>query len=256
MAFQIEVKINIAGGIDDALRALGERPAGMSTRHIWFAADPQGVAEERLPLSDSGVVIRFRSSADKDDLTVKLRPCLESQLLGRWREPFKVETDTDKLKYRIEGDWSGTRQVLAASLVSTGAPGSLLDAVAAGGNAAKALKTIQWQFLETCAVPPLHVQPLTALGPIASTTWTDLALGGLEVNLERWQAAELDFLEASIRVAPEDAESDEEFEARALHTQQEFTMSVRERGIAIAQDLNNKTQRVLKALVAAARHPV
>ncbi|WP_169888425.1 hypothetical protein [Rhodococcus tukisamuensis] len=158
-----------------------------------------------------------------------------------------VETEIDdvhngrvKLKYRIEGDWSGPRRVLAASLVSSRTQGSLLEAVTAGDDAARALDGIQRQFLETGAQSPLHVDQLVALGHIASTKWTDLRLGKLDVDMERWQVADLDFLELSTRVEPRDGETADEFTARATRKQQEFTTSVRECGLAVADDVSNK----------------
>ncbi|MGV9870403.1 hypothetical protein [Rhodococcus koreensis] len=248
MNFPIEIKINIAGRVDAVLPALGKPRGGKKRRQIWFAEDRQGVADGRLALLNGGVIVRFRSGDGPDDLTVKLRPCLESQLPGRWSDSF--EDTTESLEYRIEGDWSGERRGLAASLVSTRPQGSLLDAIGVDNGTARELKTIQRQFLETCAQPPLHVGQLVTLGPIVSTKWTDLALGDLEVNMERWQAAELDFLEVSIRVKPKDGETAEEFDARAVRKQEKFATAVRERGITIAEDKNNKTKRVLTALAA------
>jgi hypothetical protein len=41
-------------------------------------------------------------------------PYVASQLVDRWLDPFA----TDPFEYRIEGDWSGTHRVMAASAVT------------------------------------------------------------------------------------------------------------------------------------------
>ena len=248
MVFPVEIKVNIDGGVGEALAALGEPQGAVSKLQIWFAENRKGVEHGDLLLLNSGVIIRFRSG-EKDDLTAKLRPCTEAQLVDRWSAPF----DTKSFEYRIEGDWSGQRRVLAASAVSKRPQGSLLDAVKADVDAAAALSADQREFLDAC-VPGVRIDRLLALGSISSTKYSDLPLDDLDVNMERWTVADLDFLELSIRVKSKDDETADEFESRAERKQKKLEKAVRHRGLVISEHHENKTKRVLTALASSIRH--
>jgi hypothetical protein len=180
-------------------------------------------------------------------LTVKLRPCDEQQLVGTWRQHKFRE---GSFKYRIEGDWTGSRHLLAASAVSSQPPGALLDMVAPGVNAAAALVDSQHQFFDDCARPGVHADRLRAFGPIVATKWKDLRLDGLEVDMERWTVADLDFLELSIRVEPDDEETAADFEGRATEKQRDLHQALQHRRVAVSERRENKTQLVLTALTA------
>lgn len=260
MIFPVEVKVNIEGTVDDAVSALLPSQPRKSERRIWFAEDHSGVEEGRLPLLDGGVIVRFRSGDGPDDLTAKLRPSEESQLVGRWSRPFEFEPES--LEYRVEGDWSGKRRVLAASAEMERPPGSLLGAVQPGVDAALGLSVIQRQFIDQCARPALQINRLIALGPINAQKWSDVKLGELDVNLERWTVVThlrpgdgslLDFLEVSIRVKPKGDDTQKAFESRVERKQRELEETVRGSGVTISELRENKTQRVLTALSAAAR---
>jgi hypothetical protein len=248
VVFPVEVKVNIAGGVAEALAALGEARSAVSKLQIWFAETRNAVEHGDLALLNSGVIIRFRSG-EKDDLTVKLRPCTQEQLVESWSAPSK----TASLEYRIEGDWSGQRRSLAASAVSKRPQGSLLDAVKTDIDAAAAVSADQREFLATCA-PGVRIDGLRALGPISATKFSDLSLGDLDVNMERWTVADLDFLEVSIRVEPKDGESADEFELRVERKQKKLEKKVREHGVVISDRHENKTKIVLTALADAFQH--
>jgi hypothetical protein len=148
MLFPVEIKANIDGGVPDALDALAPLlPAPDSTRRIFFADDRDGVGNGHLPLLSGGVIVRIRTGDDNDDSTAKLRPCAQAQLSGPWTAPF----DEQPLKYRVEGDWSPRRRVLAASAVVEYPPGALLASAGAGADAQDALTGPQRQFLQQCA---------------------------------------------------------------------------------------------------------
>lgn len=265
--FPIEIKVNLDTAVADAIAVLDRRRSEMRERQIWFADD--ATSGELTPLMNAGVIIRVRSGDGADDMTVKLRPCLQSQLIGRWATPFGIGT----LDYRIEGDWSTQRHVLAASAVVEHPQGSLLDAVRTGADAAQPLTADQRQFFEACArqVPPLTDSPavprqavdsahsrlqidnLVAFGPIASTKWTDVAIGEVDVNMERWTVGDLDLLELSLRVKPKASENAPDFESRAARKLEKLQAAVRSQGLAIADESENKTQRVMAALVAVER---
>lgn len=242
----VEIKVNIEGDVGAALSALGGSHGAMTMRRIWFAEDRVGVEEGRVPLLDGGVIVRFRTGGGPDDLTVKLRPCTREQLVGRFSAPFAVQP----LTYRIEEDWSGKRRVLAASLVRTHPPGALSGVVEQGIDPAAPIDAVQDQFLHACA-PSVSLDGLIALGPIHSTKAEDVPLGDLDVDLEAWSVAGLEFLEASIRVKPKDSDDAEEFAARAERRQRKLEDAIRERGVVISEDPEPKTRRVLTALARA-----
>jgi hypothetical protein len=245
----VEIKVNIESDVAAALSLLGAAHGEMTARRIWFAEDLDGAAEDRVPLLDAGVIVRFRIGGGADDLTVKLRPCDRKQLVGRFSAPFDAEPFT----YRIEEDWSVNRRVPAASLVHTHAPGALVGAVAPGADPAAPIDAVQDQFMHACA-PAVQLNGLVALGPILATKVDDVPLGDLKVNLEAWSVAGMEFLEASIRVKPKDEDDAKEFTMRAERRQRKLQEAVRERGVALSESLpENKTRRVLAALVAAGR---
>lgn len=252
--FPIEVKVNVDGAVDDAVAAIGIESARRSQRQIWFAEDRGGADRGTLRLLDAGVIIRFRSG-EKDDVTVKLRPCTDNQLVSRWSAPF----EKGDFAYRIEHDWSGRRRTLAASAVSSRQRGSLLHAIGPTDDTAAAIADEQRSFLDQCR----HEVPfdqLTALGPVAATKFAEFTLDGLDVNAERWSVAGLDFLELSLRVKPRDSdksrngESPHAFEARAEGAQHKLEEAVRRRAVTISTNQENKTKRVLTALASSVRH--
>lgn len=246
----VEIKVNVEGDVPGALSALGSSRGVLTSRRIWFAEDQQGAAEGRVPLLDNGVIVRFRLGGGSEDLTVKLRPCDRDQLVGRFSDPFQAGPFT----YRIEEDWSSNRRVLAASLVRDCPPGTLGGAVEPGADAAAAMDAVQDQFLHACA-PSVPLDGLAALGPVMSTEIDDVPRDDLEVDLEVWSVTGLEFLEASIRVKPKDEDDRETFTERAERKQRKLEEAVRERGVALSEHPENKTRRVLTALVEAGGRP-
>ncbi|MEE1765097.1 MULTISPECIES: hypothetical protein [unclassified Streptomyces] len=245
----VEIKVNIEGDVAAALSALGTSGHAMTTRRIWFAEDRDGIAEGRVPLLDRGVILRFRIGGGSDDLTVKLRPCLRQQLVGRFSEPFEA----DPFTYKIEEDWSANNRVLAASLVHDHSPGTLSGTVEPGGDPAAVIDAVQDQFLQACT-PAVRLDGLVALGPIRAMKFDDVPLDDLDVDLEAWSVAGLDFLEASIRVKPKDEDDAEELTERAERRQEKLIDAVRERGVTISEHPENKTRRILTALAKAHAH--
>lgn len=244
----IEIKVNIEGEAAAALSALGGEGVAQTTRRIWFAEDRDGVADGRVRLLDEGVIVRFRIGGGLDELTVKLRPCDREKLEGRFTDPF----DATPFTYRIEEDWSADRRMVAASLTHGHPPGALLGAVQPGADSAASIGALQDQFLDVC-VPAVRLDGLVALGPVLSTKAADVALGDLEVDLEAWRVAGLQFLEASTRVKPKDGDDVEELAARAERRQRKLEEAVRERGVTLSELPDSKTHRVLTALAEARR---
>ncbi|MGW6416745.1 hypothetical protein [Streptomyces sp. NPDC055055] len=243
----VEIKVNIEGDVPGALATLAGSRGPAMTRRIWFAEDRDGVAEGRVPLLEGGVIVRLRSGGGPDDLVVKLRPCTREQLVGRFAAAFAA----GPLTYKIEEDWSRNARVQAASLTRTHPPGALIAAVEAGGDPAAPIDAVQDQYLHACA-PGVRVDTLVALGPIVSTKVDDAPLDDLEVDLEVWSVAGMEFLEVSTRVKPKDDEEGDAFTARAERRLRKLEEAVLDRGLTLSAHPDSKTGRVLTALAQAA----
>ena len=178
----------------------------------------------------------MRRRKKKEDSTVKLRPCRRSQLVSRW-DPWPAE-DSD---YRIEGDWSRERHVLAASCVADLQPGTIDRALEDGGHVADLFGEPQRAFLSACGAIGVAFGGVGVLGPIASTQWKKFSVGGVDnVAAERWTAAGEDFLELSIRVMT--GASDAAAQQSALETE------VLARGLKFDDSKDPKTERIMKRL--------
>ena len=116
----IEIKVNVGGNVDDALAALGLGEG--EPRQVWFLDDYFTEGIDPLPLFNNGIVVRLgrRINSGKERSTVKLRPCRRSQLVRPWDVQPSESSD-----YRIEGDWSRDRHMLAASCVANLKPGTI-----------------------------------------------------------------------------------------------------------------------------------
>ncbi|WP_369142392.1 hypothetical protein [Streptomyces sp. R44] len=243
----VEIKVNVEGDVPGALTTLDGSHGALMRRRIWFAEDRDGVAEGRVRLLEGGVIVRFRAGGGRDDLVVKLRPTSREKLVGRFSDAFEVEPVT----YKIEEDWSRNTRVLAASLTHVHPSGTLAAAVEGGGDPAVPIDALQDQFLHACA-PTVHIGGLVALGPIVSMKIDDVPLDDLEVGLEVWSAAGMEFLEVSTRVKPEHGEDAEEFRERAERKLRKLEEAVLDRGVTPAGHPDSKTSRVLTALAQAA----
>ena len=244
MAFPVEIKVNIDASRADVVDFLAQQPTIGSTRQIWFAEERAGVERGQLPLLENHVIVRLRIGGGVDDVTVKLRPCAEQQLVGRWMAPF----ETKSFGYRIETEWSGQQRGLAASAVSERAQGSLLVVVGAYADPAEEITIKQRQFLNQCAPPDVRIDRLVALGPIDSTRWTNVSFGGLKINVESWTAADLETVELSIQLTPSHDESPVEFESRVAAELRRLQAAACDLGLAIDSRSDTKTQRVLASL--------
>jgi hypothetical protein len=230
-AEKVEIKVNVAGSPVAALQTL--QVGKGEPRDIYFLEDPTPGLGTRHPLFDAGVVLRLRGGEDGGDSTVKLRPCRRSQLADRWVAP---DGEDDVWEYRVEGDWTGERHTLAASLkVDLAAP----DLGVALGDPSAAFDARQRAFLDTSASLRINPTTLQVFGPIAAERWKKLEIGGVDgVNAERWTFDALDFLELSIRVDAEDA----------LTAQVTFAQAVAAAGLRSDDAAQSKTEQVLDAL--------
>ncbi|MEW2480127.1 hypothetical protein AB0876_11100 [Mycobacterium sp. NPDC049093] len=236
----VEIKVNVKGDVDHALSLLGL--SGGKSRKVWFLDDLTEGARPVLPLLSAGIVLRLRRNKDGgEDSTVKLRPCRWSQLAGQWGERSGGDTDLT-----VEGDWSRSKHVLAASCKADLDEGSIESALDEDGRLVNAFTKSQLDFLADCGEIRVAFGGLTLLGPIAAIQWKNMKIGAVDhVSAERWTIAGADFLELSIRVTHVD---------QARGRQQALTDEVTSRGLALDDADEPKTLRVMK-LLADARQP-
>ena len=229
----IEIKVNVAGAVPEAIEALSLDQG--EAREIYFAEDLTPGLSSPFPILAAGVVLRLRREADgRGDSTVKLRPCRRSQLTTDWSEPAE---EKDSWEYRIEGDWAGTRHVLAASYVKELATADLKAGL---NDPATAFTSRQTALIDECAAIRINLAAVTVLGPISATRWTKIKVGSVgKVNAERWQVGTLDFLELSRRV-----DADEAAKAQA-----ELVSAAVGAGLTIDRSVASKTEQVLELLV-------
>ncbi|TCJ96681.1 hypothetical protein [Nocardia alba] len=243
MITPIEIKVNLDGDVAAALRRLRCLDTVAAHRDIWFAEPPHPGTVGAPTLLSSRIVIRLRSGEEHDDLTVKLRPCVRSQLTGRWAAPFTEPG----VRYRIESDWSADRRMLSASAISSRPPGTLRAVATRGVDVTDALHSAQRQFLVSCTPPGVAVDHLRAIGPVSSARWTGVPVGNLRADVERWNTAGLDLVELSLKVAPQQGDSPVDLHLRALEAQRELEAALRGHRVMIAAG-DTKTEQVLTAL--------
>jgi len=231
----IEIKVTVAGDqTPAALATLGLAP-DRPTWQIYFCEDVTEGLAAATPLLDAGVILRARDRPGaKDDTTVKLRPCRRSQLPDRWLAAEKG----DDWELKLEADWAGRRQVLAASLTADRRAG----VVAHGAGAVEKLFVEeQLAFLRDCATIAINLRTLTVLPPVTATRWgsVDGTPPGLDLRAERWVVGDLDFLELSAVAGLHEATA----------TQERLGVFVRSLGITAPQEQETKTRQVLQRLV-------
>jgi hypothetical protein len=232
----VEIKVTLAGSLPGAISALDLGEPSIR-RSIWFLEDRTPGLPRALPLLDAGVILRLRQEhGGTDDSTVKLRPCRRSQLTRAWRR----QAEGPKWTYRIEQDWAGQRQVLAASCTADLEDGLLPAAAKRQTGWAGLLNGRQEQFLGDCADLRVDVDDLVALGPIAAVRWKKFDLGKYEVVAEQWTVEGLDFLELSVR--------EDDGPAQAAVTQAGFEAALKERKISVSHEAETKTRTVLERL--------
>ena len=233
-----EIKITLPGSQVELALALLPLPVDSDQWQIFFCEDVSRGVSAATPLLEAGVVLRARKKAnDPDDSTIKLRPCHRSQLTNRWLAAGEAEG------FKLEADWAGPRKVLAASCSADHGKGRL-DQVRKGTKEVSSLFTDeQKDFLATCSVVRVNLDAVTLLPPVAAVRWKvfqeRLAGGKRGIRAERWTVDTLDFLELSI-VAKIGA---------AAPVQAAFESFVRSRGLAVEDDQDTKTHRVLEHLI-------
>lgn len=231
MESPVEIKVNLAGSVADAVSALNL--GGGSKRRIWFLEDLTPGLEPPLPLLSAGVSLRLRSGKS-DDSTVKLRPCRRTQLTPEWADDFHRG---ERFTYRVEADWTGPRRSLAASAVHEVESGLINSVILEGQDAAILFDRNQQEFLRECGDLRIALAGLVPLGPIQARKWNDIEIGQFDTNIERWTLGDLDFLEVSIRS-----------ESGAEQHQLRLEAAIRALGLSIDDNSESKTRRILAGL--------
>ncbi|MET0866038.1 MAG: hypothetical protein ABWZ98_17030 [Nakamurella sp.] len=189
----VEVKVTIDGElVAAAAEAFDLDPARAAIRSIWFCESAAGLAAHRLDLLERGIILRLRAgTAESTDATVKLRSEDPPMLRPPWKDSFE-----------IEGDWSGDRRMISASLTADVGAGVIESAVGKTAGLNDVFDGTQLRFLAEECNPPVVPAALRALGPVAALKWKAFDVSGLsaDVRAEQWQVDELLFLEFSIRV--------------------------------------------------------
>ena len=113
MRYPVEIKVNVAGPVQDALTILGLN--GGDERRIWFLEDLTPGLDPALPLLNAGVILRVRSDTSADS-TVKLRPCRRTQLTEATRNAYFVfDSGVAALKDRFSTTAAGRSRTTSRS---------------------------------------------------------------------------------------------------------------------------------------------
>jgi hypothetical protein len=238
----VEIKVTLgADQVDAGLAAFALDPAPVERRQIWFCERiDEYIRSDELPLLARGLIVRVRKRKDhSDDATLKLRGpegCIDPALWHRRTSRLGEQA-------RIEGDWTGDRHLVSASLDSD-VEGGRIDEVFAGRphQAQRLFSKAQAALAEAWL---LRFRGLQLLGPIEARKW-EAGAGRLEQDIaaELWEVDDrLRFLEFSIRVG---VEQDQVAEQRRL----EATLGDHE--LRVDPEQKTKTRLVLQRLAEAA----
>jgi hypothetical protein len=230
-----EIKISLDHTmIERARTAFGLGDAAAELADIWFCDHVvQDDGDVRLDLAENDLIVRLRRRGEDSDSTIKFR-CLGEIVL-----PEDWKTDDPPNKSKFEGDWTGTKHQLSASVtanVSEALFGTLPSLSgdwftgAQQGFAAWAAKDLDEPLVS-----------LTPLGPIYSLHWEldeDATGFGDKIVFEQWSVDDLGFLELSVRVDFDDAAA----------WQDRFTGFVRDKGFDVRAHQETKTTVMLRHL--------
>jgi hypothetical protein len=239
----VELKVTLS---PEQARVAGLRDACLGrglSRRLWFC-EQSGARPDRLPLLDSGVILRLRETRDRpDETTARLRPCRRSRLTADWSEPRQLGVE----RLAFVADWSGDSRALSVSLTSRHPAGTVARAVSGGGPPGTLFTAVQQGFLTACADHSVPYGDLTAFGPVTVHWWPTLMWSRMPLTVERWTAASssgarLDVVELSRRVDRPGAEI----------AQLALESGLRRRGVDPGDCAQgSKTRRVLELLTAA-----
>jgi hypothetical protein len=205
----VEIKLNFgAAQVEEAMQVFGLDVAAAKPRQIWFGENRGGLdGPGALPLLGRGIILRVREKKSSD-VTLKIRGPDGCINLLAWQ---KRTHDLGKLA-KVEGDWSGPRRLVSASL-----DGELDDEARRELNSpspsVKRLLSDEQRLLARELLVPLAQVDL--LGPIEALKWDPEQDHGIAAEL--WNVGEnLRFLEVSIRVTADPVAAMKNLEQRAV----------------------------------------
>lgn len=221
----VEVKTTVSDeAAESARRLLGLDADDGKGLTIFFWERPwaDGV-DIRLPLSEAGVIVRLRKAAkgDRDDLTVKLRPCVPDELPADWR----ANRDGKDWEFKVEEDWNGRNRVWAASLKVEGdfvRPTADAGDGDGGGDDGDSrqprLSREQRALLSSAGITDDDLKDLVPLGPVQAIKWKPSRRDLIHpLTAEFWSVGpDLRFLELSLRARPAEASGAQDLLERAL----------------------------------------
>lgn len=243
-----EIKVTVSkAAVDQALDLLQLQPSDAEKLQVCFAEDkPDGVTPQTRLLNEH-IILRARQRPDdSDDCTVKIRPCRISQITPKL---LALSADEDS-GFKLEADWAGDDNVLAASF-TVNLPGHPVARARAERKSLSSLFTNeQADFLRDCADVRVNLEALTLLDKtVTALRWKPSRFDGAttadKIRAERWTMGELDFLEFSILAPVADAQQEQAKLIAFLHA----------KGIRPPDVQVTKTQQVLRVLVGAPAEP-
>jgi hypothetical protein len=155
---QSEVKISLPESeVRQLIAAFGLRMPEAVARDIYFFDTPG------FTLSDAGLVLRARKTADKpDDVTVKLRPMKRSEIASKWLSIPGLKNEID-----VIGKW----QVESCSLTCAVHQGKI-DHVVIGKEQIQSLfSSVQYDLIAQYARLQPEWGTIQAFGPIQARIW-------------------------------------------------------------------------------------
>jgi hypothetical protein len=235
----VEIKVTLgAEMVERGRQAFRIGLAQAERRNIWFGERLARHADSvELLLASRGVIVRVRQrEGEDDDATLKLRGsegCIDPDL---WRE----RTESFGKRAKLEGDWTGRRHLLSASLDAKVEGGRIEEVVAEQPQQIKRLLSEAQQTLADEWLLPLDEAQL--LGPVRAAKWKP-GMGQLgDIAAELWEVDDrLRFLELSVL-----AEDD------PLGHQQRLEEMVRNHSLEVDPMAETKTRTVLEHFAAAA----
>lgn len=228
----VEIKLNFgASRITKAMELFELDPDRGKPRRIWFGENRQGRGGRgALPLLARGIILRVREKKNSD-VTLKLRGpdgCFD---LPAWAKRTRGLGELAK----AEGDWSGDRRLVSASLDGP-LDDEALEELERRDPAVERLLTDEQRALAGELLLPLRAMEL--LGPVEARKWDPDHEG--DIAAELWNVDEdMRFLEVSVRVTDDPEGAVKDLEQR-----------VRKGGLQIDPMQNTKTATVLRHLAA------
>lgn len=244
----VEVKVNVDADQTQAAVQILDLP-DVPPWQIFFIEDVTTGLISSTPLLEQQLIIRARQKANgADDVTVKFRPARRSQLASRWLGMKKTKDGDLGAELKVEQDWAAGRRSLGISLTAE-RPDGLVAAAADEGGVSALLTQDQRQLIDECAGARVNLDVLSPLPAVSAMRWPAFTVpvpGGedLKVRAERWTIHALDFLELSIAVDVDDAQTSQ----KAL---EDFVAG---KGLQAATG-EAKTSQVMQLLVASAATP-